>query len=85
VADLDVKSYGNAILLPTSPNNRTAMLRNFIIGTIIMLLLCYIVKHFFYIPPILMVWRRTTSQIRLERTATVSVGLNFFIEMVYIF
>jgi hypothetical protein len=25
-------------------------------------LLCYIVKHFFYIPPILVVWRLTTSQ-----------------------
>jgi hypothetical protein len=29
-----------------------------------MRLLCYIVKHFFFIPPNLVVWRRTTSQIR---------------------
>jgi hypothetical protein len=30
-------------------------------------LLCYTVKHFFYIPPTSVVWRRTTSHIKTFR------------------
>jgi hypothetical protein len=32
-------------------------------------LLCYTVEHFFYIPPVLVVWRRTTSQTGAFATA----------------
>jgi hypothetical protein len=33
-------------------------------------LLCYKVKHFFYIPPVSVVWRRTASQTRAFATDT---------------
>jgi hypothetical protein len=54
---LEVRSCGNAVLL-TPLNNRITVLRynN-------MLLLCYIVKHLFYIPAVLVIWRRTAGQI----------------------
>jgi hypothetical protein len=48
-----------------SPDYRKTMLRYFINDNnviIIMSLLCYVVKHLFKIPQILVVWRRTTSQ-----------------------
>jgi hypothetical protein len=42
------------------PRNRTTMPRYFNDNN--MPLLCFVVKHLFYIPPVLVVWRRTTSQ-----------------------
>jgi hypothetical protein len=43
------------------PNNHNTMLRYIYDDDI---LLCYTVKHFFYIPPVLVVWQHTTSQTR---------------------
>jgi hypothetical protein len=43
-----------------------------IIITIIIPVLCYIVKHFFYSPPVLVVWWHTTSHI--EPFALTGIG-----------
>jgi hypothetical protein len=45
-----------------SPNNRTTKLRYLNNNNNNMPLMCYIIKHFFYIPQILVVWRPTTYQ-----------------------
>jgi hypothetical protein len=60
--DLEVRSCGNAVFLNLT-NSRTAMLRYFNNNNNNNIpLLCNIIKHLFHIPPILVVWRRTTSQ-----------------------
>jgi hypothetical protein len=71
---LEIRSCVNAILLnPTT--NRTTMTRYFNNNKP---LLCYTVKHFFYIPPVLVVWRRITSQTReFASGETIKVFTNF--------
>jgi hypothetical protein len=55
----EVRSCGNAILLNHHDNHHH---NGKVFITIIIPLLCYIVKYFLYIPPILVAWRRTASQ-----------------------
>jgi hypothetical protein len=59
---LEARSGGNAIF--SSPNNGAI-----IVIVIIMPVLCYQVKHFFYIPVAFVYWGRTTSQTREFATA----------------
>jgi hypothetical protein len=39
---------------------------------VVMLLVCYVVKHFFYNPPVLVVWQHTTSQTGAFATACIN-------------
>jgi hypothetical protein len=66
-SSLEVRSRGNAILL--SPPTIAPQCKGIFI--MISLYCCYyIVKHFFYIPPVLVVWRRTASQTGAFATGT---------------
>jgi hypothetical protein len=64
--------HRNVVLL-NPPNNHTRMLRYF--NDDDMPLLCYILKHFFYIPPILVVWQCSTS---LCHCTLITLKLKFF-------
>jgi hypothetical protein len=70
---LEARSCGNAVLL-NPPNNVTTMLRYFNNNNYYyfknMPLLCYTAKYFYYIPPILVVWRCSISQTEAFATDT---------------
>jgi hypothetical protein len=72
---LAVRSCGNTILLkpPTVASQYFIMI---IISR--MPLLCYIVNHLFHIHPILVVWRRTSSQTATDSAVYIMYYMVYF-------
>lgn len=84
---LEGKSCRNAVLL-IPPSSHTMRVGYFVDdGMLLLLLLCYTVKHFFYIFPVLVVWQRSTSQTRAFTTGNLvyNVSVEFFVFFFQIF